>query len=97
MASLHKLADGTARAGAASPAEKRLFYQELAYIARELGHKRGVVFYRYREKFKGEKPPDSWQNLAPLPPRPETRAWYRSRQIAYAKAQKKAGFERRSA
>jgi hypothetical protein len=90
-------ADGTARAGAASPAEKQLFYQELAYIAQELGHKRGVVFYRYREKFKGEKPPDSWRNLPPLPPRPETRAWYRSRQIAYAKAQRKAGFERRSA
>jgi hypothetical protein len=90
-------ADGSAGGGAASPAEKQLFYQELAYIAQELGHKPGVVFYRYREKFKGEKPPDSWRNLPPLPHRPETRALYRSRQIAYARAQQKAGFERRSA
>jgi superfamily II DNA or RNA helicase len=82
-------ADGTARASAGSAAEKQLFYQELAYIARELGHKPGAAFYRYGEKFKGEKPPYHWRNLPPLPPRPETRAWYRSRQIAYAKVQQR--------
>jgi hypothetical protein len=29
----------------------------LAYIAQELGHKPGAAFYRFQEKFKGEKPP----------------------------------------
>ena len=58
-------------------AEKQLFYQELAYIAQELGYRPGVAFFRFQEKFKGEKPPYHWRNLSPLPPRPETRAWYR--------------------
>jgi DNA repair protein RadD len=90
-------ANGTTRASAASPAEKQLFFQELAYIAQEVGHKPGAAFYRFQEKFKGEKPPYHWRNLSPLPPRPETRAWYRSRQIAYAKARQKAGSQWRSA
>jgi superfamily II DNA or RNA helicase len=90
-------ADGTVRAGAVTQAEKQLFYQESAYIAQEKGHKPGIAFFRFKEKFKGEMPPYRWRNLPPLPPRPETRAWYRSRQIAYSKAQQKASLERRSA
>ena len=65
-----------------------MFYQELAYIAQELGYKPGVAFHKFQEKFK-EKPLYHWRNLPPVPPRPETRAWYRSRQIAFAKARLK--------
>jgi DNA repair protein RadD len=89
-------ANGAARVNAASSAEKLLFYRELAYIAEELGHRPGAAFFRFQEKFKGEKPSYHWRNLSPLPPRPETRAWYRSRQIAYAKARQKAGSQRRA-
>jgi superfamily II DNA or RNA helicase len=87
-------ADGTPTVDLVSLAEKQLVYQELAYIARERGQKPGAAFYRFQEKFKGEKPPYHWRILEPLPPRPEIRAWYRSRQIAYAKARQKAGSQR---
>jgi superfamily II DNA or RNA helicase len=86
--------DGSVHAAGASMAEKQLFYRELIHIAVNSGSKPGVAFYKFQERYKGEKPPFHWQSLSPLPPRPETAAWYRSRQIAYAKARQKAGSER---
>lgn len=66
---------------------KRRFYAELLGIAAERGWKPGFAYYKFVEKFKVNPP---WRNVTPAPPSAETRSWVRSRQIAYAKARKKA-------
>jgi DNA repair protein RadD len=64
-------------------AEKRHFNAQLLYIARERGYKPGWAAYKFKEKF-GHWPPRG--SPAPMPPEEATRAWVRSREIAYAKA-----------
>lgn len=68
-----------------SSQDQLTFYRELRWLAQQHGHKPGVAFYRFQDKF-GSRPPRHWDNVDPLPASPATRAWYRSRQIAYAKA-----------
>jgi hypothetical protein len=68
--------------------DRHRFHRQLAYIARERGYQPGWAAHKYREKFGG------WpavRNPDPLPPDEAVRAWVRSRQIAWAKAQQKAG------
>lgn len=69
--------------------EKNLFHAELAWIATERGYASGWTAHKFRERF-GEWP-ISRLSPAPIEPRPETRSWIRSRQIAFAKARARAG------
>jgi len=68
--------------------DRRRFYAMLLYIAGERGYQPGWAAHKFKEKF-GAWP--SWRFLDPLPPDDATRAWVRSRAIAYAKAMAKAG------
>jgi DNA repair protein RadD len=63
--------------------EKRYFNAQLLYIAQERGYKPGWAAYKFKEKF-GHWPPRG--SPAPMPPDEATRAWVRSRQIAYTRA-----------
>lgn len=63
--------------------ERHRFHRQLAAIAEERGYKAGWAAHKYREKF-GQWPRARW--VQPLPPDDATRAWVRSRQIAYAKS-----------
>jgi DNA repair protein RadD len=64
-------------------AERRQFHSELAWIARQRGHKPGWIYFKYLEKF-GCKPPPVGEPIAPAP---ATLAWVRSRAIAFARSQ----------
>jgi DNA repair protein RadD len=64
------------------------FYRQLLYIASERGYARGWAAHKFKEKF-GAWP--SWRHADPAPPDEAVRSWVRSRQIAFAKAQAKAG------
>jgi superfamily II DNA or RNA helicase len=68
-------------------AERRLFYQQLLGMAKLRGYSPGFAFYKYQEKFAGQKPPWSWKSLPPVNPEPYVESWVKSRQIAYAKSQ----------
>jgi superfamily II DNA or RNA helicase len=66
--------------------DQQRFYRQLLYIANERGYARGWAAHKFREKFGGWP---SWRYADPMPPEDAVRAWVRSRQIAYAKAQAK--------
>jgi len=70
-----------------SPAQKAQFYSELLWIARERGYQEGWVSHKYHKKF-GVWPPS--KQVSPALPSEAVRAWVRSQQIAWAKAQGKA-------
>jgi hypothetical protein len=63
--------------------DRRAFHRQLTWIACERGYKPGWAAHKFKEKF-GAFPP--FGAVDPLPPEAATRAWVRSRQIAYAKA-----------
>ncbi len=67
--------------------DKGDFYQQLLWIARERGSKRGWAAHKYREKF-GVWP----RGLAETPsmPHPAVRSWVKSRDIAWRFSQEKA-------
>jgi superfamily II DNA or RNA helicase len=67
-------------------AGKLNFYRQLLWIADERGYQHGWAAHKHREKF-GAWPPRT--NLPPLEPEASTRAWVRSRQIAFARAKAK--------
>jgi superfamily II DNA or RNA helicase len=67
--------------------EKYLFHRELAAIAVERSYQPGWVAHKYRERF-GHWPPTRF--VEPIEPRPATRSWVKSRQIAYARAQERS-------
>jgi DNA repair protein RadD len=75
----------------ATEAERRLFYQQLLAIAQRRSYAAGFAYFKYQEKFAGQKPPWSWKSLPPVDPEPHVEAWVRSRQIAYARAMAKQG------
>jgi DNA repair protein RadD len=58
----------------------------LAHIAGERGYKAGWVSHKFKEKF-GTWPPTS-RPIPPMEPSREVLSWVRSRNIAWAKAQK---------
>jgi hypothetical protein len=62
----------------------------LIWIGRERGYEkwRGWAAHKFRDKFNSYPPWGS--SPEPIMPSPEVRAWVRSRNIAYAKAQQKA-------
>jgi DNA repair protein RadD len=66
--------------------EQRRFYAELKGLAQEKNRKAGYAFYKFIDKF-GTKPPWDWKDSVPATiPSPQTRAWVRSRDIAWAKS-----------
>jgi DNA repair protein RadD len=67
-------------------AERRRFYQQLLGIAKLRGYSPGFAFYKFQEKFAGQKPAWGWKSLPPVDPEPHVEAWVRSRQIAYARS-----------
>jgi DNA repair protein RadD len=69
-------------------ATKQKFHGMLTFIAQERGYARGWVSHKYKEKF-GSWPKNRF--AAAIPPDESTRAWLRSRQIAWAKAKGRAG------
>jgi DNA repair protein RadD len=72
-----------------SDEERRRFYRMLLFIAMQRGYQPGWAKHKYRERFGGWP---QFRNTEPMPPDDATRAWVRSRTIAYARA-----VERRSA
>jgi Bifunctional DNA primase/polymerase, N-terminal len=76
------------KGGKPAPAEvdKQQWFNMLAGYAQERNHKPGYAYYRFRDKF-GHTPRGTPQ---PCEPNREVRAWCRSREIAWAKAQQKA-------
>jgi superfamily II DNA or RNA helicase len=71
----------------ADPEIQARWHGMLTFIAGERGYKPGWIVYKYKEKF-GAWPASRW--VSPITPSPEVLSWVRSRQIAYAKAQRKA-------
>jgi superfamily II DNA or RNA helicase len=67
---------------------KSYFHAQLLYIARQKSYKPKWAYYKYLEKFG--HPPRLNVAPEPEPPTPETLAWIKSRQIAYAKMKQKA-------
>ena len=76
-----------------SPGAKEGFYRQLLWIAREKNYKAGWAAQKFREKFHHWPATRSWDLPAPEPPEAATRAWVRSRAIAFAKSA--AGHRRR--
>jgi superfamily II DNA or RNA helicase len=64
-------------------AEREQFRAQLAWIALERGYKPGWIFHKYKERF-GILPP--FGVIEPMSPDAATRAWVRSRMIAFARA-----------
>jgi DNA repair protein RadD len=64
--------------------DQKAFYCELLWIAEERGYNPGWASHIYREKFKAWP---RWCHATPQPPSDATRAYARSRQIAFAKVQ----------
>ena len=69
------------------PAERMRWHGMLTHIAMKRGYRSGWIAHKFREKF-GTWPPV--RAVASIEPSPEVLSWVRSRDIAYAKAQKKA-------
>ena len=62
------------------------FYLQLRAIAHEKHYKSGFAAHKFKERH-GRFPPFAWNDYPPVTPSMETRRWFKSRQIAYAKAQ----------
>jgi DNA repair protein RadD len=74
------------RTVSATALDQRRFHGMLLYIAGERGYQRGWAAHKFKEKF-GAWP--SWRYAEPVPADDATRAWVRSRVIAFARAQAK--------
>lgn len=80
---------GEVGAGAAAAAEeRRSVHAQLVWIQRERGYQPGWVAHKYRERYAVWPPREEPE---PEPPTRKLERWIKSRQIAYAKAQAKAG------
>ena len=66
-----------------------VFYQMLIRYGAEKGYKPGWASVKFKEK-AGVWPERHWMNLPSVPPAPRILNWITSRNIAYAKARKKA-------
>jgi DNA repair protein RadD len=75
--------DRRARVDVASHLERLRFYGMLQWYVVERGYKPGWASHKFKEKF-GDWP--IWRDADPVVPDEATRAWVRSRQIAFAKA-----------
>jgi DNA repair protein RadD len=86
-----QLGEVTRNGSVEKPALNELeFYRELVALLdekrqRHPGIKPGWVAHKFKDRI-GNWPPLHWQGAAPLSPSPATRAWVRSRDIAFAKS-----------
>jgi DNA repair protein RadD len=78
---------GRARAERLQPHEQLQFYRELRGFARERGFKDGWAFHQCQTR--GFTPPWAWRDYPILDPSPATKAWAKSRMIAYSKAKQR--------
>ena len=69
--------------------DRRIFYGEVRGIGEERGYKPGWAAHKFRERF-GEWPPFDWNSDLVLQPTLASRRWIKSRQIAWAKSQRRA-------
>jgi DNA repair protein RadD len=69
--------------------DKRSFYAQMLYIAKERGYKEGWAANKYREKF--EVWPNGMKDVGIEHPTAATRSWVLSRQIAWAKSNQRTG------
>jgi DNA repair protein RadD len=78
------------RHAAVTEHDRARWHAMLIWIGRERGYEkwRGWAAHKFRDKFNSYPPWGS--SPEPIMPSPEVRAWVRSRNIAYAKAQQKA-------
>ena len=83
--------DRSVRANTYKLDEKRRFYRQLLWLARERGRLPGWAAHAYKEKFDTWPDASRWAPPEPEPPDAAVRAWVRSRDIAYAKAMAKQG------
>ena len=84
---LAEIARGGKGRGLYSDAERLRFCAELVWIAEEHGYRPGWIGHKFKEKF-GDWPPRELPE--PEAPSAATRAWVRSRNIAWAKVQGRA-------
>ncbi len=66
--------------------ERVRFHRQLLWIAKEKNYKPGWAAMKYKERFGTFPASKPWALPESEPPDPATRAWVRSRQIAFAKA-----------
>lgn len=84
---LGRVQNGRAQGHAHSAAEQLRFFRQLLWMANERGYKHGWAAHKFKEKF-GAWP--TWRTAPPEAPDDAVRSWVRSRQIAWAKAQRHA-------
>jgi DNA repair protein RadD len=68
--------------------EREDFYRELRAIAQLRGHRDGWTAHKFKDKF-GNFPPWHYRNFAPKAPSDATFRWVKSRNIAWAKLQRR--------
>lgn len=74
-----------ARKASEIESDKEDFYRQLKWLQRRKGYAAGWCFHKYRDRFKGEKPPKYFEMLEPREPSISTKNWLQNRAIAYAK------------
>jgi superfamily II DNA or RNA helicase len=68
--------------------EELEFYLQLRAISEERHYRAGFAAHRFKERF-GRFPPFAWNAFPSVAPSMATRRWYKSRQIAFAKARER--------
>jgi len=66
--------------------DRKSWYLQFLGYAREKNKKDGFAFFKFCEKFPGEKPPYAWKNADPITPGFEVLAYIKSRNIAWARS-----------
>ena len=64
------------------------FFLQLRAIADERGNKPGFAAHKFKEQLQ-RFPPFAWNDYPTVTPSLETRRWFKSRQIAFAKARER--------
>jgi DNA repair protein RadD len=80
---------GNAGASRYSETDRTSFFQQLRAVQQMRGYKHGWAAHKYKDKF-GLFPPWSYNDLPPIAPSDAVLRWVRSRNIAFAKAQRGA-------
>jgi superfamily II DNA or RNA helicase len=68
--------------------EELEFYLQLRAISEERHYRAGFAAHRFKERF-GKFPPFAWNAFPSVAPSMATRRWFKSRQIAFAKARER--------
>ena len=79
---------GKARAPAYDENHRVDFFQQLRAVQQMRGYKKGWAAHKFKDKF-GNFPPWHYRNFAPKAPSDATFRWVKSRNIAWAKLQRR--------